>query len=52
MWGYWNASSESLDKLLFVKREDLVVELKRLASSVGCPFSVDEDPGIKDMLVE
>ncbi|KAF3432995.1 hypothetical protein FNV43_RR24097 [Rhamnella rubrinervis] len=45
--GYWNASLENPDKVLFMKYEDLkvdiVFELKRLAKFLGFPFSVEEE---------
>ncbi|KAK1577529.1 hypothetical protein Q3G72_022561 [Acer saccharum] len=45
--GYWKASLEQPDKILFLKYEDLKEDVnfhvKRLADFLGCPFSVDEE---------
>ncbi|KAK2968652.1 hypothetical protein RJ640_012495 [Escallonia rubra] len=45
--GYWKASLESPDKILFLKYEDmkreLSVHLKRLAKFMGQPFSMEEE---------
>ncbi|KAI9186936.1 hypothetical protein LWI28_022471 [Acer negundo] len=45
--GYWKASLEHPDKILFLKYEDLKEDVnfhvKRLADFLGCPFSVDEE---------
>jgi len=46
--GYWKASLESPNKVLFLKYEDLkedvnFVQLKKLADFLGFPFSADEE---------
>ncbi|KAF3434236.1 hypothetical protein FNV43_RR25339 [Rhamnella rubrinervis] len=45
--GYWQASLEKPEKVLFMKYEDLkedtVFEMKRLAKFLGFPFSVEEE---------
>ncbi|KAF3434244.1 hypothetical protein FNV43_RR25347 [Rhamnella rubrinervis] len=45
--GYWQASLEKPEKVLFMKyedlKEDLVFEMKRLADFLGVPFSVEEE---------
>ncbi|KAK3198729.1 hypothetical protein Dsin_022144 [Dipteronia sinensis] len=47
MLGYWKASLEQPDKILFLKYEDLKEDVnfhfKRLADFLGCPFYVDEE---------
>lgn len=44
--GYWKASKEQPDKILFLKYEDLKEDgtfyIKRMADFLGCPFSEDE----------
>lgn len=44
--GYWKASKEQPDKILFLKYEDLKEDvtfyIKRMAEFLGCPFSEDE----------
>jgi hypothetical protein len=51
--GYWKASVERPDKVLFLKYEDMkkngVLYIKKLANFVGLPFSMDEE---KQGLVE
>ncbi|KAL9351134.1 hypothetical protein Peur_058389 [Populus x canadensis] len=51
--GYWKASLERPDKVLFLKYEDIkknnVLSIKKLASFLGLPFSVEEE---KQGLVE
>ncbi|KAF3434234.1 hypothetical protein FNV43_RR25337 [Rhamnella rubrinervis] len=45
--GYWKASLEKPEEVLFMKyedlKEDLVFEMKRLANFLGVPFSVEEE---------
>ncbi|KAF3434242.1 hypothetical protein FNV43_RR25345 [Rhamnella rubrinervis] len=45
--GYWRASLEKQEKVLFMKyedlKEDIVFEMKRLAKFLGFPFSVEEE---------
>uniref|UniRef100_A0A6N2KF01 Sulfotransferase n=1 Tax=Salix viminalis TaxID=40686 RepID=A0A6N2KF01_SALVM len=45
--GYWEASLERPDKVLFLKYEDMkkngVLYIKKLANFVGLPFSMDEE---------
>ncbi|CAK7324035.1 unnamed protein product [Dovyalis caffra] len=45
--GYWKASIETPDKVLFLKYEDMkknnVFHIKKLADFLGFPFSVDEE---------
>ncbi|XP_037494065.1 cytosolic sulfotransferase 17-like, partial [Jatropha curcas] len=45
--GYWKASLENPDKILFLKYEDLqnntLFYVKRIAEFMGCPFSVEEE---------
>ncbi|XP_050221329.1 cytosolic sulfotransferase 15-like [Mercurialis annua] len=45
--GYWKASLEKPEKVLFLKyedlKEDIVSHLKRLAEFIGHPFSPDEE---------
>lgn len=45
--GYWKESLKRPDKVLFLRYEDLtedtIVNLKRLASFLGVPFSVEEE---------
>ncbi|KAI3943400.1 hypothetical protein MKW92_030278 [Papaver armeniacum] len=47
--GYWKASLENPEKVLFLKYEDLKKEprshLKKLAEFLGFPFSVEEEKG-------
>lgn len=47
MLGYWNESLKNPNGVLFLKyeemREDIVSNLKKLASFLGCPFSVEEE---------
>ncbi|CAH1420171.1 unnamed protein product [Lactuca virosa] len=47
--GYWKASQESPEKILFLKYEDMKrepsVELKKLAAFMGIPFTVEEEKG-------
>ncbi|XP_023741100.2 cytosolic sulfotransferase 5 [Lactuca sativa] len=47
--GYWKASQESPEKILFLKYEDMKkepsVELKKLAAFMGMPFSAEEEKG-------
>ncbi|KAK4757954.1 hypothetical protein SAY87_019255 [Trapa incisa] len=47
--GYWKASRERPDKVLFMKyeemKEDIVSQLKRLASFLGYPFTAEEEEG-------
>ncbi|XVE81689.1 hypothetical protein DITRI_Ditri15bG0085600 [Diplodiscus trichospermus] len=49
--GYWNASLEHPDKILFLKYEDMMKETesytKKLADYLGCPFSLEEERGGK-----
>ncbi|KAG8375414.1 hypothetical protein BUALT_Bualt10G0097600 [Buddleja alternifolia] len=45
--GYWNASLENPDRVLFLKYEDLkrdsLSEIKKIAEFVGLPFSEEEE---------
>ncbi|KDP44529.1 hypothetical protein JCGZ_16362 [Jatropha curcas] len=45
--GYWKASLENPEKILFLKYEDLqndtLFYVKRIAEFMGCPFSVEEE---------
>ncbi|KAI7746163.1 hypothetical protein M8C21_016241 [Ambrosia artemisiifolia] len=45
--GYWKASQESPDKILFLKYEDMkrepTIELKKLAAFMGMPFTAEEE---------
>ncbi|KAE8723873.1 RNA-directed DNA polymerase (Reverse transcriptase), Ribonuclease H [Hibiscus syriacus] len=45
--GYWNASRENPEKILFLKyedlKEDIVSQLKHLAMFLGVPFTEDEE---------
>ncbi|XP_076899076.1 cytosolic sulfotransferase 5-like [Bidens hawaiensis] len=45
--GYWKASQESPDKILFLKYEDMerdpTMELKKLATFMGMPFTLEEE---------
>ncbi|KAA8515624.1 hypothetical protein F0562_018765 [Nyssa sinensis] len=45
--GYWKASLENPNKVLFLKyedlKEDITFHLKRLAEFLGCPFSMEEE---------
>ncbi|KAF3434246.1 hypothetical protein FNV43_RR25349 [Rhamnella rubrinervis] len=45
--GYWQASLEKPEKVLFMKyedlKEDIVFEMKRLAKFLGFPFNVEEE---------
>ncbi|KAH7543723.1 hypothetical protein JRO89_XS15G0006100 [Xanthoceras sorbifolium] len=47
MLGYWKASLEKPDKILFLKYEDLQEDiiscLKKLADFLGCPFTDEEE---------
>ncbi|XWS39259.1 hypothetical protein CRYUN_Cryun18bG0035500 [Craigia yunnanensis] len=49
--GYWNASLEHPEKILFLKYEDMIKETesnaKKLAEFLGCPFSLEEERGGK-----
>ncbi|TVU12199.1 hypothetical protein EJB05_45832, partial [Eragrostis curvula] len=54
---YWEQSSKSPDKVLFVKYEDMVHDpksnLKKLAEFMGCAFSKEEEErGVVDAIVE
>ncbi|KAL8054209.1 hypothetical protein ABFX02_05G123900 [Erythranthe guttata] len=46
MIGYWNAHLENPKKVLFLKyedlKEDIVLNVKKIAEFVGCPFSEEE----------
>ncbi|KAL2895682.1 Cytosolic sulfotransferase 15 [Bienertia sinuspersici] len=55
--GYWKASLEQPDKVLFLKYEDLkddsTLHLKKLAEFVGMPFtSQEESEGVIDKIIE
>ena len=45
--GYWKASMEWPERVLFIKYEDMkmdsAIHLKRLAEFMGCPFSSEEE---------
>ncbi|XVE81690.1 hypothetical protein DITRI_Ditri15bG0085700 [Diplodiscus trichospermus] len=45
--GYWNASLEHPDKMLFLNYEDIMntteFYVKKLAEFMGCPFSLEEE---------
>ncbi|KAM7278165.1 hypothetical protein ACFE04_005299 [Oxalis oulophora] len=54
--GYWKASLESPEKILFLKYEDLkrepVVNVKKLAEFLGQPFSVmEENEGVVEEII-
>ncbi|XP_065871867.1 flavonol sulfotransferase-like [Euphorbia lathyris] len=55
--GYWKASLEFPDRLLFLKYEELKNDTyfyaKKIADFMGCPFSVDEEKqGIVEKIVK
>ncbi|KAL8230754.1 hypothetical protein R6Q57_000532 [Mikania cordata] len=55
--GYWKASQESPDKILFLKYEDMKkspeVELKKLAAFMGMAFTAEEeDEGVEEEIVK
>ncbi|KAF7836239.1 cytosolic sulfotransferase 15-like [Senna tora] len=55
--GYWKASKEKPNKVLFLKYEDLKenpnFELKRMAHFLDCPFSEEEEnSGVIDSIIE
>ncbi|XP_021290754.1 flavonol sulfotransferase-like [Herrania umbratica] len=47
--GYWNASLEHPERILFLKYEDMMKETapyaKKIAEFLGCPFSSEEERG-------
>ncbi|XP_065871875.1 flavonol 4'-sulfotransferase-like [Euphorbia lathyris] len=55
--GYWKASLEFPDRVLFLKYEDMkndgCLYVKKIADFMGCPFSVDEEEqGIVEKIVK
>ncbi|XP_042495135.1 cytosolic sulfotransferase 5-like [Macadamia integrifolia] len=55
--GYWKASLEKPQSVLFLKYDELVIEpalhLKRIAKFMGCPFSSMEDKeGVVDQIIK
>ncbi|XP_065871868.1 cytosolic sulfotransferase 17-like [Euphorbia lathyris] len=55
--GFWKASLEFPDRVLFLKYEDLKSDtclyVKKMADFMGCPFSVDEEEqGIVEKIVK
>lgn len=57
MLGYWNASRENPDRVMFMMyeemKEDIVSHLKKLASFLGYPFTVEEEKaGVVEGLAE
>ncbi|XP_065872294.1 flavonol sulfotransferase-like [Euphorbia lathyris] len=55
--GYWKASLEFPDRVLFLKYEELQNDtcfyVKKMADFMGCPFSVDEEKqGIVEKIVQ
>ncbi|XP_065871866.1 flavonol 4'-sulfotransferase-like [Euphorbia lathyris] len=55
--GYWKASLEFPDRVLFLKYEDMMddtcIYVKKMADFMGCPFSVDEEKqGMVEKIVE
>ncbi|XP_024969781.1 cytosolic sulfotransferase 5-like [Cynara cardunculus var. scolymus] len=55
--GYWKASQESPEKILFLKYEDMkrepTVELKKLAAFMGTPFTEEEEKkGVVEEIVK
>ncbi|KAK9683881.1 hypothetical protein RND81_10G171800 [Saponaria officinalis] len=55
--GYWNASIEQPEKVLFLKYEQLksnpALQVKRLAEFIGMPFSTQEETdGVVDDIIE
>ena len=55
--GYWRASSESPERILFLKYEDLKNEtgswIKKIAQFVGYPFSLEEeDKGVVQKIID
>ncbi|KAF7836238.1 cytosolic sulfotransferase 15-like [Senna tora] len=55
--GYWKASKDTPNKVLFLKYEDLKAdinfELKRMAQFLDCPFSEGEESGgVIDSIIE
>ncbi|KAF7836233.1 cytosolic sulfotransferase 15-like [Senna tora] len=57
MLGYWKASKDAPNKVMFLKYEDLKaninLELKRMAQFLDCPFTQEEESGgVIDSIVE
>ncbi|XP_042497566.1 cytosolic sulfotransferase 5-like [Macadamia integrifolia] len=55
--GYWKASLERPQSLLFLKYDEMQVEpvlhLKRMAEFMGCPFSsIEEKEGVVDQIIK
>ncbi|WCJ28654.1 Cytosolic sulfotransferase 17 [Euphorbia peplus] len=55
--GYWNASLEFPERVLFLKYEELkndtAFDVKKIADFIGCPFSVEEEEqGIVEKIVQ
>ena len=54
--GYWKASVEQPEKVLFIRYEDLKVDpkpqLTKMAEFLGCPFTKEEEGGLIDDIVE
>ncbi|CAH1419979.1 unnamed protein product [Lactuca virosa] len=55
--GYWKASQESPEKILFLKYEDMKrepsVEMKKLAAFMGMPFTAqEEEAGVVEEIVK
>ncbi|KAF7836246.1 cytosolic sulfotransferase 15-like [Senna tora] len=57
MLGYWKASKDTPNKVLFLKYEELKAntkfELKRMAKFLDCPFTIEEESdGVIDSIIE
>ncbi|XP_050222991.1 flavonol 3-sulfotransferase-like [Mercurialis annua] len=55
--GYWKASQENPDKVLFMKyedlKEDIVPNVTKLAEFLGCPFtSEEEEQGVVQQIID
>ncbi|KAK9155603.1 hypothetical protein Sjap_003083 [Stephania japonica] len=57
MLGYWKASLERPEKVLFLRYEemkkDIKSQVKRLAEHIGCPFTIEEEnEGVVDDIIK